>query len=286
MALSPSHAFGQIIGDLLEEALFGPLEGIAQEFGLYLDYKHPRACRGGRSKVSWTDARGNEHDLDYVLEGSGSDAVHGQPKAFIEIAWRRYTKHSRNKAQEIQGAIIPLAEKYSSAHPFLGAILAGVFTEGSLNQLRSLGFQVLYLSYDGIVKAFAGVGIDARFDEHTPDAEIEKKVAAYRALEDSKRAELLEDLRETDTTQLSVFLRALRIALQRTILSIQILPLHGNPIDVTSVGAAIDAINGYGEVPTGGAFAKYELCVRYSNSDEIRGAFARKADAIAFLGAL
>ena len=45
---------------------------------------------------------GNVHDLDYVFEQGGTEATIGQPKAFIEIAWRRYTKHSRNKAQEIQ----------------------------------------------------------------------------------------------------------------------------------------------------------------------------------------
>jgi hypothetical protein len=47
--------------------------------------------------------------------------------AFIETAWRRYTRHSRNKAQEIEGAIGPLAETFAHARPFLGAILAGQF---------------------------------------------------------------------------------------------------------------------------------------------------------------
>ena len=46
---------------------------------------------------------------DYVLERGGTDTVRGLPAAFIETAWRRYTKHSRNKAQEIQGAVLALA---------------------------------------------------------------------------------------------------------------------------------------------------------------------------------
>ena len=88
----------------------------------------------------------NSHDLDFVLERGGTPDKIGMPVAFIETAWRRYTKHSRNKAQEIQGALEPLAETYRHLAPFKGAVLAGVFTEGALTQLRSLGFTVLYFS--------------------------------------------------------------------------------------------------------------------------------------------
>src|SRR6266436_4004086 len=135
MAQSPSHRFGQIIGDMLEWAVRPILEAIAKELGLYLDGKGERKARGTKRKVAWMDALGNTHDLDYVFEFGGSDEQIGSPRAFIEIAWRRYTKHSRNKAQEIQGAILPLAERYSEYHPFLGVVLGGVFTDGSLNQL-------------------------------------------------------------------------------------------------------------------------------------------------------
>ena len=144
MAQSPAHRLGQIIGDQLEAALYEPLLSIAQEFGLYLDYKHSRPARGGRKKVAWTDSYGNTHDLDYVLEEGGSEKMQGCPRAFIETAWRRYTKHSRNKAQEIQGAISPLATTYQNFRPFLGVVLAGIFTEGSLDQFRSHNFNVAY----------------------------------------------------------------------------------------------------------------------------------------------
>jgi len=46
---------------------------------------------------------------DHVLERGGTDAMRGVPAAFIETGWRRCTKHSRNKAQEIQGAVLALA---------------------------------------------------------------------------------------------------------------------------------------------------------------------------------
>lgn len=104
--------------------------------------------------MTWKDSHGNTHDLDYVLEQNGTPDRVGTPVAFIEVAWRRYTKHSRNRDQEIQGATLPLAEKFQRSSPFLRAVLAGEFTEGSLNQLRSLGFHVLYFPYETLVSAF------------------------------------------------------------------------------------------------------------------------------------
>jgi hypothetical protein len=118
MALSPSHRFGQIIGEVLEAATLPLLVSFAKKHGLYLDKKGDRPCRRGR-KCSWKDLNGNTHDLDYVLEKGGDPNKVGMPVAFIETAWRRYTKHSRNKAQEIQGAVVPLVETYRNAGPFI-----------------------------------------------------------------------------------------------------------------------------------------------------------------------
>src|SRR5438105_3047609 len=152
MAQSFAHRWGQMIGNLLEESLRQSLQAVADQHGLYLDSQGVRPARSGR-KVTWQDRNGNSHDLDYVLERGGTDTVRGLPAAFIETAWRRYTKHSRNKAQEIQGAVLALAETYSHLHPFLGIVLAGVFTRGSLDQLRSCGFAVAYVPYDTICGA-------------------------------------------------------------------------------------------------------------------------------------
>jgi hypothetical protein len=75
------------------------------------DKKGPRPkVRGKKRKVAWTDSEGNVHDLDYVFEMNGTRDTMGEPVAFIELAWRRYTKHSRNKAGEIEAALVPLGE--------------------------------------------------------------------------------------------------------------------------------------------------------------------------------
>lgn len=90
MAESPSHRFGQIVGEVLEIAVEPFLDAFAREYGLFLDKSGPRKARTGR-KVSWRDKSGNVHDLDFVLERGGTDVVLGHPVAFIETAWRRYT---------------------------------------------------------------------------------------------------------------------------------------------------------------------------------------------------
>ncbi|MGH7794385.1 MAG: hypothetical protein ACREQ2_05755 [Candidatus Binatia bacterium] len=75
MALSPAHRFGQIIGEILEAAIFSLLQKIADQNKLFLDHKGPRSARGKNRKVTWKDSKGNTHDLDYVMEKGGSFLV-------------------------------------------------------------------------------------------------------------------------------------------------------------------------------------------------------------------
>jgi hypothetical protein len=284
MAESPSHAFGQIIGDVLELALHQPLHKLAHELGLYLDYKHPRASRGGKALVSWIDGKGNSHDLDYVFEQGGTEKKIGTPKAFIETAWRRYTKHSKNKAQEIEGAVGHLRARYSEYQPALAVVLGGEFTDPSLQQLRSHGFIVLHFSYGDIIAAFAKCGVDLAYEEATSDTEMQAKLDAFKVLSDEKRKALPVELRKIGAASIEAFLVELRTALTRTIKTIRILPLYsGEAIDVSSIEAAVIAIDNIDETSGGGQFARYEVDVRYSNGSEIRGTFKSKGEAKEFL---
>ncbi len=125
MADSPSHKFGQIIGNLLEELIKPEFLKFCKDRNLYLDTQVERSPARTGKKVSWKDKYGNSHDLDFVIEKGGSKDKIGKPVAFIEAAWRRYTKHSRNKAQEIQGAVLPIADKHVWDAPFLGGSPCG-----------------------------------------------------------------------------------------------------------------------------------------------------------------
>jgi hypothetical protein len=282
MAESPAHRFGQIVGDLLEVAVEPILRQFALEYGLYLDKKGPRPARKG-NKVSWTDLNGNVHDLDFVLEKDGSAARKGTPVAFIEAAWRRYTKHSRNKAQEIQGAIMPLVETYKNIAPFFGAILAGVFTENALTQLKSLGFAVLYFPYENVISAFSLVNIDAACDEHTPDDEYTQKIAAWKGLSEEQRTRVANALINNHSEEVAQFIRALKSAVTRQIESVRVIPLHGIAFNGQSIEEAIEFIEKYNESSSLKPLVRYEIEIRYVNGDLINGRFEDRERAIHFL---
>jgi hypothetical protein len=282
MATAPGHRFGQIIGDVLEAAIAPLLAEFATEHGLYLDKKGDRECRIGK-RCSWADLNGNTHDLDFVLERGGTQAKRGIPVAFIETAWRRYTKHSRNKAQEIQGAIIPLVETYRNAAPFQGAILAGVFTAGALDQLRSLGFTVLYFPYETIISVFKRYGVDARYDEGTPDVDLERRIDAFNRLSGLRKRRLAKALLEANKEGVISFMASLTAAVSRQIDRIIVLPLHGRMQELSTIEKAIDFVKDYNEGANVAVFVRYEIQVRYNNGNRVDGTFGDKESAIDFL---
>lgn len=284
MALSPSHRFGQIIGDLLEEIMGPQFEIFCSKRGLYLDKSGVRGAARDGTKVSWLDKYGNSHNLDFVIEKGGSASVRGRPLAFIEAAWRRYTKHSRNKAQEIQGAVLPIAEKYEWDKPFLGVILAGVFTNNSLTQMRTSGFEVALFPYESIVAAFASVGITVRFDEDTPDSKFQETINSIEAISPDVRAQLKQHLVDSNQSILNEFFKELQTTLDRQIERIILIPLHGRQSEFGTVADAIKFVTNYQEdVLHDGAFRKYEVIVRYTNEDKIDASFQDKEKAVAFL---
>lgn len=288
MAKSPAHRFGQIIGDLLECTLIRHCQPIANEYGMYLDYKHPRAARNNQNEVRWIDINGNTHKLDIVIEYEGSEANIGKPRAFIEIAWRRYTKHSKNKAQEISAAIKPLVSRYSEYGPFYGAVLAGEFTENSLNQMKSEGFKLLYFSINAIEDAFASQGINAHWDEDTSEEELQIRVEQLEALTGTQLQLIGDYLIENNIEQWEIFLNSLRNALERTLESISITSLYGNSkIFYNIQDACAYIIEDEKEVTfTKDSFYRYEIIVKYSNGDKIDMQFKEQQAAIVSLNRL
>ncbi len=283
MAVSYSHKWGQIIGDVLEFAIRQFLQKIASEHNLYLDYKKSRKARPGK-KVSWQDKYGNSHDLDYVIERGGTENTLGLPVAFIEIAWRRYTKHSRNKAQEIEGAIVPLSQTYNHLHPFLGIILAGEFTSGSLSQLKSKGFTVLYLDYASIIKAFNAAGIVASFNEDTPENEFKKKIKKWKTFGTKDIQKIVIKLLNIKAGGINTFRQELIRSIARKVTSITVLALHGCAVKLNTIQNAIEYINEYKDKePCENPVLKYEIDIKYSNGDNIHAIFQNKKESVIFL---
>ena len=283
MAESPAHRFGQVIGELLESVVLPQLEDFCRSEGLYLDHqKKDRQTRSGK-KVSWTDQYGNAHDLDFVIERDGTDKEIGKPVAFIESAWRRYTKHSRNKAQEIQGAILPLAEKYRWNNPFLGTVLAGVFTEGSLDQLRSLGFHVLYFPYGSIVAAFQSEKIDIAFDESTPDRVFRQTTTRIGNSPPETIAKIRMHLVEANQAAIDNFFAALRQRLGRHITRVVVIPLYGRVNEFATIEEALGFLDAHVIYEGSGEFRKYEIRVEFSNGDKVEASMEAKNKVKEFL---
>lgn len=280
MAESFSHKFGQIIGDLLEMAIETHLREFADKHSLYLDRKGERLTRTGK-KLTWTDSKNNKHDLDYVLERDGTDSKLGTPVAFIETAWRRYTKHSRNKAQEIQGAIIPLIEKYYHVSPFTGVVLAGEFTQGSLEQLKSQGFSVLYFSYASVLQAFEKFGVDASFDEETPEDEFMNKLGQLKKLGDL--SDIARELMAINKNQVADFFKSLEQSVVRFIENIIIWVMHGKMERPSTIAEAVDFISQYSEKPEAFSFCRYEIIIEYNTGTIVQAKCINKNEAIDFL---
>ncbi|TAN38611.1 MAG: DNA methylase [Verrucomicrobia bacterium] len=283
MAKSPAHRFGQVIGELLESVVRPQLETFCRQQRLYLDHqKKIRPARPGK-KVSWMDQYGNTHDLDFVIERDGTDQKTGTPLAFIETAWRRYTKHSRNKAQEIQGAILPLAEKYEWNNPFLGTILAGVFTDGSLDQLRSMGFNVLYFPYESLVAAFESEGVNIAFDEKTPRQIFSKTTKQIEHTSVAVMAKIRAHLVRTNQAAITGFFAALNKRLGRRVTRVVIIPMYGRVNEFETLEDAVQFLDRHVVTEGSGEFRKYDIRIEFSNGDKVDACMEAKDKVREFL---
>ncbi len=280
MAKSLSHKFGQIVGDLLELALLPQLENFAKQNKLFLDKYGIRKARSGK-KVTWTDVSGNKHDLDFVLERGGSNEKIGTPVAFIESAWRRGTRHSKNKVQEIQAAINPIVLKNKATVCFKGAILGGDFTKPSFKQLESDNFSILYFSTDIFVKTFKKFDLDIFSDDATEESEFARRIESWASFD--KKDKLCKELVKLNKEKINEFFASLTEAVSRYIEQVIVLPLHGEETISKSINEAIDFLKKYSDEKTKLPLLKYEIIVKYNNGDRIEASFKDKKDTIKFL---
>lgn len=274
-----------MIGEFIEKNFEKELLSICNDRNLYLDVVgKSRKARKGK-KVKWIDVYGSSHDLDFVIERNGTNEKLGVPAALIECAWRRYTKHSKNKAQEIQGAVLPIAEKYKHHKPFLGAVIAGAFTAPSIEQLNACGFETLHIEYRDIVEGFRILDIDISFEESTPDDVAALKIDALQCLTEAQYKKAFIKIMEMNSTKLERFKSALTASLDRQVSRIVIAPLYGVSSFFETVDDAIIYINEFNSksVPKDASFERLYIAVEYSNTDKVTGEFSSKENAKAFL---
>lgn len=191
--------------------------------------------------------------------------------------------HSRNKAQEIQGAVLPLAERYRWSNPFLGAVVAGDFTSGSLDQLRSHGFTVLHLPYESIVRAYQSVGIDVQFDERTPDSSFRNRMHEIDRLSPDDISNLARSLIEDNQVELDIFIERLRACLSRSVQKVIVVPLYGTANNFSSIQDAMTFLDVYMVSDSLHEFHRYEVMITFTNGDRTDGSFKDKNRAKEFL---
>jgi len=296
MAESLAHRWGQIIGDVFESFVLRLLTDVANRHALYLDHKGPRKARAGQggknlSKVTWQDGYGNRHDLDYVLERDGTEDALGTPIAFVESAWRRYTKHSKNKVQEIEAAVWPVAQTFSRHQPFCGAVLAGEFTGSALAQLESKGFAVLHIPYASIVTAFAELGIDASSEDGihgTSEDDFRKKIAVWGALSQPDATDaIVRCLARLHAGPIRSFVSRLEASLTRRVTAVRLSVLRGHALELPSVESAIaylvDEEQSWLLREDAHSREYFEIQVRFNTGARIEATFPARSEAIAFL---
>lgn len=281
---SPGHKLGQMIGNFFEDLFLEILDGLARKHNLYCDKKGERpAVRGNKVKVTWNDMYGNSHDLDYVFEDEGSEERQGAPVAFIELAWRRYTKHSRNKTGEIEGALLPLRETHPASCRFLGAILAGEYSQGGIQQLESHGITVLHVPFPQLVQAFQLADIDLAYPERSPASIKHNLINQWEQLSQSDLDQIRDALRTSIRTDLDRFIGELENSILRKVESVRILSLFGQEFHYTSIQESVAALNAYVPSSHSTVHVGFEVYVRFSNGSKIEGRFQTKRETIQFL---
>lgn len=193
---SSGHKLGQLIGDWFEEYFVFPLlQRVGEKLSLFVDSRFvERTMRSG--KIIWNDVEGNAVDYDAVLELGRSADKKGVPVAFIECFWRRGSRHSKDKARDDSGKLLPMKDTYPTAR-FLGIISAGDFTNPARELVRTRGIDLFYIPKTKIVQAFGDCGLVIDYPDRLPE---EQKATLVRTFEESfteaKKLEVKEKLHE------------------------------------------------------------------------------------------
>jgi hypothetical protein len=193
---SAGHKLGQLVGDWFAEYIVYPLlSGVAERLRLYLDSAYrTRTARG--DKLLWQDAEGNSVDYDFVMELGGTDEAMGIPIAFFECFWRRGSRHSKDKARDDSGKLLPMRHVYPTAR-FLGIIAAGDLTGPARQLVTSRQIDLFYAPKDKVLQAFANLGLQADYPDKAAEPVKQKLAQDFeRKFTDTVKHGVAEQLRD------------------------------------------------------------------------------------------
>lgn len=124
-------------------------------------------CRG--DKIIWKDVDGNDVDYDFAFELGGTTASKGVPVGFVETFWRRGSRHSKDKARDDTGKLVPMRATYPTAR-YLGIVSGGDFTEPARDLVSSRGVHLFYVPKAKIVAAFKACGVVIDYADNLDEA--------------------------------------------------------------------------------------------------------------------
>lgn len=212
---SAGHKLGQLVGDWLEEHFVLPLlEKVADQLKLFLDHRF-RLRKGRKSdKIVWKDEEGNGVDYDFVMELDGTDEAIGIPVAFFECFWRRGARHSKDKARDDSGKLMPMRHAYPTAR-FLGIVAGGDFTAPARTLVQSRRIDLFYVPKAKIVSAFQKHGLQIDYPDRHPEEQKAQLADTFeRGLTANVKQETAATLQELiGETSISTYVDRVRAAL-------------------------------------------------------------------------
>jgi len=212
---SAGHKLGQLVGDWYEEHFVLPLlQRVADHLKLYLDHRFRSRKARTSDKLIWQDEDSNEVAYDFVMELDGTNQKLGIPVAFFECFWRRGARHSKDKARDDSGKLMPMRDVHPTAR-FLGIVAGGDFTAPARALVQTRTIDLFYVPKAKIVLAFEKHKLQIDY----PDKLAEEKKALLadafeRGLTSKAKKQAAATLRElVGETSLNTYVDRVRAAL-------------------------------------------------------------------------
>jgi hypothetical protein len=123
---------------------------------------------------------GNAVDYDFVMELDGSDAKMGIPVAFFECFWRRGKRHSKDKARDDTGKLVPMRDVHPTAR-FLGIVAGGDVTAPARILVQNRQIDLFYVPKAKIVSAFEKNGLMIDYVDRLSEPEKAKLTDVFQA---------------------------------------------------------------------------------------------------------
>lgn len=124
------------------------------------------------------------------MELGGSDDCLGVPVAFFECFWRRGARHSKDKARDDSGKLMPMRETYPTAR-FLGIVASGEFTGPAREMIASRKIDLFYLPKQKVIECFRTLDMLMDYDDKASEgfkAQVSHDFEVMLTLEAKKMA--------------------------------------------------------------------------------------------------